>query len=190
MIFLKYYDRCLNYFIKRGYSVVIFGMDNSIDNQDQWMHFYDQPHSFTKTLDQVIDIKIQIHELKKLGKIYKVDETNNIDVDTIDLTSLIKKQIKVIKAAELSVNQDEITVTLDTPQLVDAAEIVEKIEEKLEQVILEDIKNKIITLQVPPHIKDGTLFVANGAYDIMNGVVNVSENHSYSLLEQGFKLYG
>lgn len=86
--------KAIHFLLKQEYKVVIFGMDN-ICNNNEWKHFYDDLIPKKKTIDQIIDINYQLNKLEKIGSIYKIEETNNIDILPINFNELLNKRIKI-----------------------------------------------------------------------------------------------
>jgi hypothetical protein len=171
--------KATHYLIKKGFSVVIFGMDNSNQENDTWEHFYEDIEIRPKTMDQIMEIKIQLNNLKEYGKIYKVDPTNNVDLDVVDLTALINKKIKVISNTPETVKTEILEVAVDTAE---EPSIIESVPETPTDTL-------IVSLKSPSYLQDGTLFISGSSYDIIKGKVVVSQEHGEVLLTQGFKLY-
>ena len=103
--------KAIHYLLKKDYNVVILGMDNIITEDGKWEHFYPEQQVSDKTLDQIIDIRIQLDELSKLGNIYKIDQANNIEVPLISIEELLNGNI-VIAQSDTAIEEEVIKMQL------------------------------------------------------------------------------
>jgi len=162
--------KAIHLFLLRGYKVVVIGMDNSVDKDGHWNHFYSTIKNLKKEASSLIDIRYQVKELTSLGEIYKIDESNKIDVPTIDINELLKGRIKKI---DTTIVHEEFK-----------KDIVGK---PIKTVLIKRTTPLFIILNVPECLPAGGVLSVNGSkYEIFNRKVNVTQKDCETLLEQGY----
>ena len=177
--------RAIQFFLEKKYKVIVFGMDNKLDINNKWEHFYSDNEKnnpyLDKSIDQIIDIQYEIKELNKLGEIYKVSKNNNINVPLIDINKLLKGEIIVAEDKVIEQIEQIVEATVD--------QVVEKTEEVFTHITGPFNKKDLTKLQLPWFSKSGgTLFINDYLYEIVDKTVEVLHEHALELLKQGFKV--
>lgn len=65
-------------------NIVIFGMDNKVNDQGVWEHFYHSSNNY-KTQSNISKINNQLEDYKEYVNLYKASNSSNINLDVVTI---------------------------------------------------------------------------------------------------------
>lgn len=171
----------IDFLRQKGFTkIILFGIDNNINQDDTWSHFYEDSNPCDKTLDQIIEIDLQIQDLEKYVTIFTTEESELEKAFKIPNSNLVKLLDGTILIE--SDNKEDLIIVPEQNN----SEKLPPIDKDIE--LSDDV---LIELIVPNFLpRDAEIHLIDKIYKAVDGIVVVSETHADILQTQGYKFNG
>jgi hypothetical protein len=148
----------VHYLLLNGYTdIVLFGITNANNSNGLWQHFYDEAEIDHKSMDQRVEIQLQLEKLvKEFNANLYIAGYSKLSFPSINVDLLLKDSI------------------------------IKEIQD-ISTIITLDITPELHTLQLPQICLGGThVYLNDQVFEVVNDTITVEPEHSHILQTQGY----